>query len=287
MKCMKTHVVETLTFMGKLSDVYLFLDYALNAMGEPLVQKKALSKWMQGIPELLRDEKLLNKAAISKKEYEAFVLRAEDGMKESYIRKFNESKKVVLNLSLVMMCTVMELFFEHIFNLICKANSGALLCLSKDKNITLEQFLTFATYDAVLNEFIQKTTDHIIREGTKEVLKAFNNIGMKTAEIFSWDMFTEDVQTRFADWKDAKLFDIFEERHSIVHDNAMPIQSIEDLLVRQEFFVKIILNISIQTWHKFYKYGVILDIHDQIRKQIKASGGDPASYPPPPKNKEK
>ena len=283
----KTHVIETISFIGKLSDVYLFLDYALNAMDDPLVQKKALSKWMKGVPEMLRDERLLNKAAFPEKEFEGLVLRAEEGMKESYIKKFNESKKVVLNLSLVVMCTVMELFFEHVFNLICKANSRALLCLSKDKNITLEQFLTYATYDAALNEFIQKTTDHIIREGTKEVLKAFNNIGMKTAEIFSWDMFTEDVQIHFADWKDAKLFDIFQERHSIVHNNAMPIQSIEDLLLRQEFFTKIILNISVQTWHKFYKYGVILDYHEQIRRSIKAKGGDPSSYPLPPKNKEK
>lgn len=185
-----------------------------------------------------------------------------------------------------MMCTVMELFFEHVFNVICKANSRTLLCLSKDKNITFEQFLAYATYDDVLNEFIQKTTDHIIREGTKEVLKAFNNIGMKTEEIFSWDMFTYEVQKQFADWKDVKLFEIFQERHSIVHDNAMPVQSLEDLLLRQEFFTKIILNISTKTFDKFYKYGIILDYHELIRKSIEASGGNPGSYPPPPKNKE-
>jgi len=285
MESMKTHVIETFSFTGKLLDVYLFLDYALNAIEDPLVQKKALSKWMKGVPEMVRDEKLIKKGTFSEKEFEEFVLRAEQGMKESYIKKFNESKKVVLNLSLVMMCTVMELFFEHVFNVICKANSRTLLCLSKDKNITLEQFLTYATYDDILSEFIQKTTDRIIRDGTKEVLKTFNNIGIKTPEIFSWDMFTEDVQIHFADWKDAKLFEIFQERHSIVHDNAMPLQSLEDLITRQNFFTRIILNISFLTWHKFYKYGIILDYHELIRRSIEAKGGDPSSYPPPPKNK--
>jgi len=109
------------------------------------------------------------------------------------------------------MCTVMELFFEHILNVIFRANSRALLGLSKDKNITLKQFLIYATYDDVLNEFIQKTTDHIIREGAKEVLKTFNNIGITTANIFSWSNFTEEVQRRFADLKDVKFFDIFQE----------------------------------------------------------------------------
>lgn len=287
MKSMKTYVIETFTFISKLSDVYLFLDYALNAMNEPMVHSKALSKWMKSVPEMVRDVPLVNKAALSAKDYEAFVLRTEEGMRESYIRKFNESKRTVLNLSLVMMCTILELFFEHVFDVIFNANSQTLLCLSKDKNITAEQFLRHTTYDDVLNEFIQKSTDHIIRQGTKEILKAFDNIGMKTNKVFSWSNFTEEVQLQFADWTDVKLHDIFQERHSIVHDNAMPLQSVQELFLRQDFFTKIILNISIQAWYKFYKYGVILDVHEDIRKQIKASGGDPASYPPPPKNNEK
>ena len=284
---MKTHVIETFTFMGKLSDVYLFLDYALNAMDEPMVHSKALSKWMKGASEIVRDVKLVNKAALSAEDHQAFVLRSEERMRESYIRKFNESKKRVLNLSLVMMCTVLELFFEHVFDVIFRANSQTLLSLSKDKNITVDQFLQYGTYDDVLNKFIQKSIDHIIREGTKEVLKSFDNIGMKANNIFSWTHFTKKVQLQFADWTDTKLYDIFQERHSIVHDNTMPLQSVEELLLRQEFFEKIMLNISILAWHKFYKDGVILDVHEQIRKQIKASGGDPASYPPPPKNEEK
>ena len=63
MKSMQTHVIDTFSFTGKLSDVYLFLDYSLNAMDEPIVQQKALSKWMEGIPDMVRDEKLINKAA--------------------------------------------------------------------------------------------------------------------------------------------------------------------------------------------------------------------------------
>lgn len=279
---MKTYIVEAFTFTGKLSDVYLFLDYALNAMEEPTVQQKSLSKWMNGVPELVRDERFLNKTTFSEKDLEAFALRAEEAFKESYLRKFNESTVTVLNLSLVMICTVLELFFEHVLSLIFRANSRTLLTLSKDKNISVEQFLKSSTYDDVLSEFIKKTTDHIMRQGTMDILKAFDNIGMKTNEIFSWANFTEEVQVRFAGWDGKKLNSIFEERHSIVHNNAIPLRSIEELLLRKDFFTKIIINISMLAWHKFYKYGVILDSHDKIRTAIKASGGDPTTYPPPP-----
>ncbi len=284
---MQTHIIDTFVFIGKLSDVYLFLDYSLNAMDEPVVQKKALSKWMDGISDMVRDERFINKAAFSEKDLEAFALSAEERIKESYLIKFKASKLNVLNLSLVMMCTVVELFFEHVFAVIFRANSRILLTLSKDKNITLEQFMKHSKYEDVFNEFVQKTIDHIIGQGTKDVLKAFDCIGLKKTKIFSWSHFTEEVQHQFADWSDNKLVEIFNERHSIVHDNAMPLRSVEELLLRKDFFVKIILNISIQAWHKFYEYGVILDAHDQMRTAIKASGGDPTGYPPPPKIKER
>lgn len=140
----------------------------------------------------------------------------------------------------------------------------------------------YSTYEDVLNEFIQKSTGNVIRQGAKKVLEVFDRIGLKKSELFSWSAFNEEVQSRFIDWNDKKLDEIFNERHSIVHDNAIPIKSIDELLLRQDFFIKIILNISVQSWHKFYKYGIILDSHEQIRKAIKASGGDPESYPPPP-----
>jgi hypothetical protein len=117
----------------------------------------------------------------------------------------------------------------------------------------------------------------------REILKAFDTIGIETSRVFSWVDFTEEVQLKFAHWNDQKLVEIFDERHSIVHDNAMLLQSIEQLLLRQDFFTKLILNIGIQTWRKFHRYGVILEQHELVRRQIKTSGGDPTSYPPPPK----
>lgn len=286
MNPMQTYVIDSLSFTGKLSDVYFFLDYSLNALDEPLVKERELSKWMEGIPDMIRDERFINVTALSEKEFDSLAQSIEEGMKESYLNKFKESKRTVLNLSLVMLCTLVELFFEHVFIVIFKANPQTMLTLSKDKNITLAQFMKYGTYEEVFTAFVQKTVDHIIGQGTNEVFKAFDTIGIKEANIFSWVSFTEEVQHKFAGWSVNNLAAIFEERHSIVHDNAMPLRSVEELLLRKDFFIKIILNISVEAWQKFYKYGLILDAHDKIRTAIKASGGDPTSYPPPPKIKE-
>jgi hypothetical protein len=279
---MKTYVIETFGFTGKLSDIYLFLDFALSAMDEPAVQKKALAKWMNGVPEFVRDKRFVNRETLQGTDFEAFAAQFEEGIKESYLTKFRQSKVIVLNLSLVMMCTILELFFEHVLSLILRANSKTLLSLSKDKSISLEQLLRSSTYEGVLEDFIKKTTEHIIRQGTMEILKTFRIVGIRTELVFSWEDFTDEVQDRLFGWDDNKLNNIFSERHSIVHDNALPLQSVDELLVRKEFFEKLILNISVLGWKKFYKYGVILDSHDMIRK---ASGGNPETYvPQPPKH---
>lgn len=278
---MKTHVVKTFEYIGKFSDICLFLDYSLNAMEYPDVKRRSLQKWMNGIPDLVRNERFINKD-LPKEQLEKFALKAEEQIKESYLKKFNDCNKIILNMSLVMICTVMEMFFEHIFLIIMNANPQTLLTLSKDRNITLEQVLKFNDYDKILDHFKEKYVEYITRQGTKEILNAFDSVGIKTNSIFSWSNCTDEVQKQFASWNDKKLIDIFNERHSIVHDNHYPINNVQEFILRNDFFKIIIGKLSIEIRYKFYKYGVILDSDEIMRNAIKASGGDPDSYSPLP-----
>ena len=89
---MKTHVIKTFEYTGKLSDIYLFFDYSINAMEYSVVQEKALKKWMNGIPDLVRNERFINKD-LPKEQLEKFALKAEEQIKESYLNKFNNSNR--------------------------------------------------------------------------------------------------------------------------------------------------------------------------------------------------
>lgn len=281
---MSIYVIQTFEYIGKLGDIVLFVDFSINAMAEPFIKEKALKKWMEGVPEMVRDERYINREALSEEQIEKFANRSEKRIAESFRQKFYQSNKIVLNMSLVTMCTVLELFIEHIFLSIFDAKVETLLTLSKGKSITLEQLLKFNNYDEVLTNFKRKYIDHITRQGIREILKAFDAIGIDHNTLFSWSTFTSDVQSRFNGWNDERLIDIFNKRHSVVHQNELPISTLDELLLIKDFFTKLMLNLSLKTWHKFYKYGLILDVHQQMREAIKAAGGDPSSYPPPPKS---
>jgi hypothetical protein len=262
-RAMKTHIIDTFGYISRLTDIHVFLDFALNAMDHPEAHQKALAKWTAGIPRLVRNEKLIDREYVPGGDFEKFALHFEERLRESFLNKFKRSRVIFLNLSLVLMCTNLELFFVHVLASIFTANPKALLTLSKERSISVEEFLKNSTYDSVLEEFIKRTTDHIIRHGTKEILETFHKIGIKTEDVFSWAKFTEEVRVRFSGWDGGRLRRIFSERHSIVHNNSYPLKSVESLLLRQEFFIKLILNISFLAQAKFYKYGVICALTDQ------------------------
>jgi hypothetical protein len=136
---------------------------------------------MNGVPELVRDERLINREALLGDEFEKFALRLEESFKESYLTKFKQARPVVLNLSLVMMCTIIELFFEHVLALIFAANPKTLLALSRDKNISVEQFLKNSTYEAVLEEALLESRKKKCSHGQHSPMKcrSVSRDGMK------------------------------------------------------------------------------------------------------------
>ncbi|MHB8883094.1 MAG: HEPN domain-containing protein [Thermodesulfovibrionales bacterium] len=257
------HVIKIMDYFGKFSDIDVFLDYTLGSMGNQQAIKKTLRKWTNGIPELLLGLHIEN-TSLSPEQMADVVINGTAKIKQNFLSKFHDSKKTVLNMSLVMSCTILEMFFEHVFLTVMAAKPETMLRLSKDKNITLDKLLKFKTLDDALNEFREKYINHIMRQGTREILQAFDSIGISIEKVFSWENFTDEAQKELQGWDADKLVSIFEERHSIVHDNALPISTIDEFNVRKEFFTKLAWNLSIQTAQKFGKHGVVLDLLQMV-----------------------
>jgi hypothetical protein len=112
------------------------------------------------------------------------------------------------------------------------------------------------------------------------MLEEFNKIGIKSNEVFAWKITSPEAKRRLSAFDSGTLIDIFDKRHSIVHNNVYPVESVEEMLSIKDFFTQIIANLAHETMVVFYKYGILLDSHEQIRQAIKAEGGDPESYPP-------
>jgi len=115
-----THVIKILEYTGKLSDIYQFLDYSLTAIEDPMIKDRSLKKWMEGVPSLARDERFFNVDLLGD-QLEQFASMVEGQFRDSFLKKFADSSKIILNLSLVMMCTIMELYFEHVLKTIMDA----------------------------------------------------------------------------------------------------------------------------------------------------------------------
>jgi len=213
---------------------------------------------MDSVPELVRTKELYRKDLLPE-QIEELAIRYEKRMADSFRGKLNESKKVVYNLGLVMLCTIVEMFLDHLLLTIFNANPETLLSLSNEKNIALKQFLRFKTYEEVLQDFKNKYLNHFNRQGIEIKLQDFQKLGIKLEKIFSWIRFDGGVQKRLAGSDQNTLVEVFNKRHLIVHNNLYPIEYLDEILIVKDFFEKIIINFSIVTFEKFKKYGVMLD----------------------------
>jgi hypothetical protein len=219
----KTYTLQTFEYLNKLSEVSLFLTYSKRCLENPLVREKELQELMAGVPELVRTEGLYKKD-LSREQIEELATDYEKGMADSFREKLNKSKKVVYNLGLVMLCTVVEMFLDHLLETIFDANPKTLLTISKEKNIALERFLRFETYEEVLQDFKNKYLNHFNRQGIEIKLQDFQQLGIRSEKIFSWDKFEKSVQKSLAEFDQNTLIGVFNKRHSIVHNNLYPIE---------------------------------------------------------------
>ncbi len=179
------HIIKMQEYLGKMSDIYLHLDYSLEPIQDPNIKAKALSKWMKGsIPEFMYD-KAMYRPGISEKEMQGHIAKIERDMANSYLSKFDHSTVLMLNMSFVMLITILEIYFEHIFAVIINANRNVLLTLSKEKNITLESMIKCSDLGEAIDKIKTKCIDDILRKGIKEVFSSLELIGVKKDKVFS------------------------------------------------------------------------------------------------------
>lgn len=258
----KKHIVRTFEHLKRASDVFLLVDYIVIATEDESLQKQVLNKWMSGVPEIVRD-KSIYKEDLADDKFEEVAQHYEKKVEQGYKEQFDKLKVTVLNMNLVMLCTVLEIFFEHILKTIFDAHPKSLLDLSGEKNITLKQFLELGNYEEVLDKFKEKNIDEAIRGGTKETLKLFNKIGINKKELFLWN-YGDNGDVILQKCDDQKLISIFNKRHEIVHEAKTPIVDVSELILIKVFFDRLILNLSRCSLKKYSKYGLTLDLQTMI-----------------------
>ena len=254
--------IRTLDFISKIGDAYFVVFNTLEIINKPNVQQFIVDTMMQGSDQLLQE--LVDKQIIYHEDpQKTRELKKEifEQLKKSNLQKVQDYVPVLLNQNLVMLCTIMEIFFLHILETAMVVEPNTLMGLAQEKNINLQQVITLKNYDSIIEDFRLKVLDHFSRQGLKEKFKIFEKIGFDVNQIFDYSKFTSDVQDKFKNYSLDTLDQIFEKRHNIVHKNALPLKHLSELIEIKDFFEKIILNISTIV---MVKYGVLLDFQDKL-----------------------
>ncbi len=253
--------IRMLDFLSKLSDAYFVVYNTLNIVKRSDVQSFIVKTMMQGTDQLLQeleDKKVFYGDISQKTALKSFLAQQ---LKDVNTRKVQEYVTILLNQNLVMLCTIMEIFFLHILETIMLTEPNVLVGLAQEKTLTLQQILSLKNYDSIIEKFRSKILDYFSRQGLKEKFKIYEKIGLDINKIFNYSTYTDDAQKRLIGYDLDRLSEIFDKRHDIVHKNELPLKQLSELRETKEFFEKIVLNLSILTMDK---YTILLDLQDNL-----------------------
>ncbi|TKJ47049.1 hypothetical protein CEE34_05800 [Candidatus Aerophobetes bacterium Ae_b3a] len=249
--------IKMFDFLAKLSDAYFVVYNTLNIVKRSDVQSVIVNTMMQGTNQLLQeleDKKVFHGDILQRTTFKNLLTQQ---LKDGHARKVQEYYPIFLNQNLVMLCTIMEIFFLHILETIMLKEPNVLVGLTQGKALTLKQILAVKNYDSIIEKFRSKILDHFSRQGLEEKFKIYEKIGLDIGKVFDYSTYTSDAQKRLIGYDLSKLSEIFDKRHNVVHKNELPLKELSELAKIKEFFEKIVIKLSILTVDK---YAILLDI---------------------------
>ena len=87
---------------------------------------------------------------------------------------------------------------------------------------------------------------------TRQKLSFFNKkLGIKKEEMVDLANLKDESRLKMTGWTIDELIPIFDKRHQIVHNNAFPIQNIDELGVIADFFIHVISILGMKVASKF------------------------------------
>jgi len=251
--------IKMFDFLSKLSDAYFVVYNTLNIVKRSDIQTIIVNTMMQGTNQLLQeleDKKVFRGDILQRTTFKNLLTQQ---LKDANARKVQEYVPILLNQNLVMLCTIMEIFFLHILETIMLKEPNVLVGLTQGKTLTLKQILAVKNYDSIIEKFRSKILDYFSRQGLKEKFKIYENIGLDINKVFDYSTYTDDAQKRLSGYDLSRLSEIFDKRHDIVHKNELPLTQLSELRETKEFFEKIVLNLSMSVMDK---YAILLDLQE-------------------------
>lgn len=235
-----TPQIRLSSFMSRIGDALAFAADTLKlykANSEKLVAHK-----MRGIPMLITKSEYWKSTDGTPwkptPEILEFLAREIENATREKIEK--HYPQWVLNQSLVTFCTILDSHLDSMLEVVFEHDPRILYGVSGAKNIELKQLVELGTVDAVIREIRAKeirnfSNDHIAKR--LEYLKA--RLSIETDRLFDWGFSDKDTDRRLEGLNLKSLEQFYQQRHDIVHRDATPISTFEELDIVSVFFLNV------------------------------------------------
>lgn len=150
---------------------------------------------------------------------------------------------ILFNQALVMMCAVFDVFLVDSLNAIIRKDPKMLHQLTSDKDISISEVINSSDYDEIFEIMRKKVSKRFNFGGIKDKIVILKKIGLDMDGIFNFKFHNDNPRKKFPEAQ-KKLISIYDDRHGIVHEDTLTIQTPEDLEPIGEFFSDLIVSFA-------------------------------------------
>jgi hypothetical protein len=232
--------IKMLLFSGRITETRVFIDWLLSLHSDN--KEKLLRQMMEGVPELVSNPRYVNVNRETDRGIIDFMIAK---MERSTSEKIERYRVWIINQALVMFCTILDTFLEHLLDTIFRCHEKLLYGLAAEKTVDLKRLIELGSVPAAIAEVRTKEIKAFSYEDIGRRLRyVHTKLKIETGKVFNWEDRTPELQSKLAGWDLKRLEESYERRHSIVHRDETPVADKSELDTIAEFFTHVILNLS-------------------------------------------
>ena len=241
--------IKLFNFMGRLTDARVF---TADLLGMHSANKQTLlAKMMRGVPEMLSNPKIWKHGPTDKNPIDTKAFLYSE-MEKSSMAKIDKYRLWIINQALVIYCTILDMALENLLDAIFRKNSNALYGASEAKSIDFKKLVALGSVEAVADDLRKK----VIRKFTfDDITQRFqflkSNLGIEIDSVFNWENQEDSIKENLKGRALKELQAVYNYRHSIVHQDATPLNSEDELNIMSDFLSHTYYNLSSLVMDKF------------------------------------
>lgn len=239
--------IRLLEHLERLFDCSSAINYAVDAVGQ---NREKLADFMsQGIPEILQNKEIWKNPESNETAHH--LKEIQEKAEAENRRRVERFIQILGNQSVVLMCSVLDVYFNHVLDVVSTVEPKTLMTLSPEGKISLQELLDHTSHEATVDAVREKEISKFDYDSLDEKFKKFRKLGIKEDVVFDASRISKEALERLDGFDLATLRRAYGTRHEIVHRGAFPIDSMGTATLLTELFQHTMWGLAIAASKKF------------------------------------